>query len=50
MAAPAKPEAGLTLEEQKRLAEAMNRLTPEERKRLTARGENPVWRGDCAGA
>ena len=32
--APAKPEAGLTLQEQKRLAEALNQLTPENRKRL----------------
>lgn len=32
--APAKPEAGLTPQEQKRLAEALNQLTPESRKRL----------------
>ncbi|MGA3041112.1 MAG: hypothetical protein ABSF54_10035 [Bryobacteraceae bacterium] len=34
MAAPAKPEAGLTPKEQKQLTEATNRLTPQERKRL----------------
>jgi hypothetical protein len=32
--APAKPEAGLTPQEQKRLAEALSQMTPKERKRL----------------
>ena len=34
MAKPAKSEAGLTPEQQSRLAEVMNRMTPKERKRL----------------
>ena len=34
MATHAKPQAGLTPEQQTRLAEMMNRMTPKERKRL----------------
>ena len=34
MTSPAQPEAGLRPEGQKRLAEAINRMTPKERKRL----------------
>lgn len=50
MTAPANPGGGLTSEEQRRLVDAINRMTPKERKRLAKAMKRltPEQRGQLA--